>query len=407
MKKSTKKILGIIFVVLIVGIFVINRMKPKDLGYTEEVVKAQDINTFYSFTGNIGTEDHQEIVSTSNMPVKRFFVKEGDKVSKGTPLYELDNSSIDSSISQAEASMEIARINYNNAANSGKDQQEIQISNAYESAQSSFDLANSNYEKMKVLYDSGAISQAELDQAGSNLDSAQLQLNAAKSNYDNLAITVDNNINIALEQLKQAEASYESLKSQAADMTVTADIDGEVSDIYIEENQSITMGTPIIDITNYDIFEVNIRIDEYDLAAVQLGKEVEVTINALDKKISGRVTDISNKALVVNGVSFFPASITLDTNEGIYAGMSAEVFIEKDSVEKATTISMRSLQFDNENKPFVYYRDAENKVVTKPVTVGVNDGNIVQILEGLEPGETILLPPNIMTFGPQAGMANN
>ena len=62
------------------------------------------------------------------------------------------------------------------------------------------------------------------------------------------------------------------------------------------------------------------------------------------------------------------------------------------STAAATAISMEALQFDDENRPFVYYRDGNGKVSTKPVKAGINDGTYVQILEGVRVEDVVLIP---------------
>jgi len=96
--------------------------------------------------------------------------------------------------------------------------------------------------------------------------------------------------------------------------------------------------------------------------------------------------------MVVNGVSYFEATVSLEKNENLRVGLTTEIKILNKNAKDATTISMKALQFDNENLPFVYFRDAKGDIVTKQVSVGINDGIVVQILDGIKAGETILLP---------------
>ena len=141
-------------------------------------------------------------------------------------------------------------------------------------------------------------------------------------------------------------------------------------------------------------------MDEYDLSAVSVGKKVDLSINALDINLGGAISKVSKKATVVNGVSFFPTKITINRNENLRVGMSCEIKILNKSVNDAVSISMKALQFDNYNEPYVYYRDEAGKVQTKKVKTGINDGSTVQILEGVESGEVILVPvaPNFNPF---------
>lgn len=453
---SKKKIIIIVISILVAILILYSWLKPNDDNYTEEVSKVQDLITYYSFEGNISSDESQNVVSKSNLSVKRFHVKEGDVVSYGDLLFELDDSNIVSTIEQAKASVELAKINLELARTSSKDQQltqaqlnlntsklnleqaqglskeqqQIQITNALESAQGAFNSAELNLQRIQGLYQIGGAAQVEVEQAKTAYDNAKMQLSqaqnsydnmeatinqsislsneqyqAAKKNYNSLTQTLNQNIKIAQEQLNQAQAQYDSLLKQAEDMKVLAEASGEVSKIYVLENESIIMGSPIMDIVNFDELVVKLKVDEYDLAAVNLDKEAEVTINSIGENVKGKVVDISRQAMVINGVSYFEATVALEKNENLRVGLSTEIKILNERSENATTISMKALQFDNENLPFVYYRDARGKVAMKPVEIGINDGNTVQITKGIEAGETVLVPPaemwNVMMGPPR------
>ena len=450
---SIKKKILIVAVAIIVLLFILINSSKKDDGiYTDEVAKTQDINTFYSFSGNIDSNDKQNIVSKTSLSVKEFHVEEGDFVNEGDLLFELDDSSISSNLEQTKANVELAKINldaakgpnksqqlsqaklnlttaqinYDTAIGSSKEQQIIQIRNAHKSAQSTYDTALQNFERVQGLYKMGGSSLVEVEQSQASLEQAEIQLEIAQNNFDNMGTSLDqsinlakeqlnasqsaydtlqqslnNNIRIAEEQLKQAEASYDLVQQQADDSRVLAEVSGEVSEIYVSENESIVMGTPIMDIFNFDDLIVKIKVDEYDLKAITLDKDAKVLINALDETVTGKITDISRLATVVNDVSFFEATVSLEENEYLRVGLSTELTIPNESVKDTTTISMKAIQFDNENKPYVYYRDIKGNVATKEVTIGINDGITVEILDGVESGETVLVPvtyPNYMVM---------
>lgn len=188
--------------------------------------------------------------------------------------------------------------------------------------------------------------------------------------------------------VKKDDLLFETTQGQK----IKAKIDGEIGDVLVEEGATIMAGTKITSITNYSDLQVTIKVDEYDINSMEIDKEVTVLVNALNKEIKGKIAKISKEAMTVNGVSFFTASIDLENHKDLLVGMSTEVTILNQSAPNATTISMKALQFDNENKPFVYYRDNNAKAAAKAVTVGINDGNIVQILDGIKSGEVVLLP---------------
>jgi multidrug efflux pump subunit AcrA (membrane-fusion protein) len=333
------------------------------------------------------------------LPIKKFYVKEGDLVKEGDILFLLDESDIAANIDQAAAGVEISKINYEKMRTTTKDQQLAQISNTLSSAQLTYNEAKTNLERMSELFNSGGISRQEYEQVQKGYDAAKLQLESAQSNYDITSKAVEQNIRTAKAQLDQSEANYEAAKKQAGDVEILAELDGEISEIFVEENEALITGTKIMNIVDYDNLEVKIKVDEYDLGAVTEGKEVIVTINQLGEDVTGRVSEVSKEAETVNEVSFFTASVDLEKNEDLRVGLSVEVKAFNKSAAGATTISMKALQFDDENQPFIYYRDSSGNVVTKSIKTGINDGTLVQVLEGIKTGEVILIPAEAAAKG--------
>lgn len=183
------------------------------------------------------------------------------------------------------------------------------------------------------------------------------------------------------------------LMETTAGEQIKAEIDGEVTKLYVEESSPVAAGSQLIDLVNYDDLQVTVKVDEYDVKALQEGKQVTVSIGALDdKEVSGTISKVSRQAVVANGLSYFTASVDLEQDPDILVGMSAEVEMVNQQVSGVVTLDMEALQFDAYNHPYVYYRNEQGKVDTKTVEVGINDGNTVEITEGLQEEETVLVP---------------
>lgn len=186
---------------------------------------------------------------------------------------------------------------------------------------------------------------------------------------------------------------------------IKASIDGEITKIYVEKDAEIMAGVQLVDIVDYSALQTNVKIDEYDLKHVTVGKEVNVTINALEKEIKGTVASISKEAVNENGVSYFTAAIDLAADEELKVGMSTEAKILKENAAGVTTLSMEAIQFDSKNKPYVLI-PAEKGVPTKKyVQTGINDGTTVEIKDGVKAGDEVVIAdkadaaPQMMTGG--------
>ena len=173
-------------------------------------------------------------------------------------------------------------------------------------------------------------------------------------------------------------------------------INGEVANVYVSEGDVVTAGTIAVDITDYSNLQVKVKVDEYDIKSVEVGKEAKVIINALDKEVLGTVSHVSKEAQSLNGVSYFMTTIDLKEDSELRVGMSTEVKIINDSVKDAVVIPMDAIQFDYQNLPYVYYYNNQGEVVTKAVEVGMTDGIMVEIVSGIKAGEEVLIPK---TFG--------
>ncbi|MDF2567788.1 MAG: HlyD family efflux transporter periplasmic adaptor subunit [Oscillospiraceae bacterium] len=204
------------------------------------------------------------------------------------------------------------------------------------------------------------------------------------------------------DKVKKDDVLFVTLTGQK----VVSKIDGEVATVYAEEGDQLMIGAQIMDLTNYNNLQVTVKVDEFDVSSISVGKKVTATINALEKDVSGKIASLSKEATTVNGVSYFTATIDLNKSADLLVGMSAEIKLLNQSVKNTTTISMKALQFDNENKPFIYYKGADEKVLTKSVEVGINDGLTAQIKDGLKSGDVILVPKSNATFQ-FGGMRNN
>lgn len=172
--------------------------------------------------------------------------------------------------------------------------------------------------------------------------------------------------------------------------SIKAKVAGTVSKIYVEEDASVMAGAKLCDIIDFDNLQVTIKVDEYDLSYLATDKEVSVTIGAIDKKITGKLSDISDTAINQNGVAYFTATLNLEKDSAVKVGMTAEAKILNNSAKDVLTIPMKALQFNEEDETYVYIKGDKNSPTAKFVKVGINDGKTVEITEGLSDNQVVM-----------------
>lgn len=336
--KKSKIAIALIIVLAVAGTAVV---KAKTANHTENMTDAtvvkQDLTKYYSFSGNIESNDVQNVMATSNEPVKKFYVKEGDKVQVGDVLYEVDSNTIESTLTTANATLANAKTTY--ASN------------------------KLDYDRKKSLYEIGGVTLEELQ-------SAQDEVSAAQN------------------KLSEAQASYEQAQKQYEDTKCYAEVSGEVSKIYIDENDSLSQGDSIMDIVNYDSLKIVIKVDEYDLSEITEGMDAEVSLEAIGKTVTGTISEIARGASVDNGVSYFETTITLPQDTDLRVGLSADVKVVTQSAKDALTVPVNAVTY-NGAKAFVQRYNDSGSLENTEVTVGINNGANVEIKSGLQEGDKI------------------
>lgn len=363
LSRKQKIIAAIIGVLVVAGIIVTKGMiaGPSN-NMTEVTAVKKDLTKYYSFSGNIESSDVQNVVSTTNEPVKKFYVKEGDKVQVGDILYEVDSNTIQSTLTTANTTLSNAKTTYS--------------------------ADKLDYDRKQELYQIGGVTLQELQNARDTLSSAQ-------------------------NKVTEAQASYEQAQKQYEDTKCHAEVSGEVSKIYVDENDSITQGTSIMDIVNYDSLEINIKVDEYDLSEVAEGMSAEVYIEAIGKTVTGTISEIARGASVENGVSYFKTTVALPKDDSLRVGLSAEVKVVTQSAKDVVTVPVKAIAYEGSNA-YVQRYDSKGNIDKSPVTVGINNGTDIEIKKGLSVGDKIIYADTAssssskkMAFGGGAGGPNS
>ena len=170
---------------------------------------------------------------------------------------------------------------------------------------------------------------------------------------------------------------------------------GTISNMYVKADDDYTPGTELFRVADYAHPLLKIKVDEYDISALQKGMEVTVTVQATGKTLTGFITRIAQEATVVNDIAYYEVEISVPQDGSLVMGLTCEVSVLRESTLNATTVSMDAIQYDESNKPYVYCYSRGNEVVRQSVLLGINNGVLVEVRDGVKSGETILLPKTV------------
>ena len=181
-------------------------------------------------------------------------------------------------------------------------------------------------------------------------------------------------------------------------------MDGTITDIYVEIGDEYVPGDMLFRVADYSHPEIHIKIDEYDVDAVKKGMTVTVRVHAIDREFDAEVKRVSQEATVSGDVAYYEAVIVMPQDDSLRMGMTCEVIVPRESVQDAVVAPVDAIRYDDEGKPYVYFYNRENEVVTQSVSLGINDGSVVEITNGLNSGDTILVPRSALENMPMMRM---
>lgn len=196
----------------------------------------------------------------------------------------------------------------------------------------------------------------------------EIQVNDVKYNYEN-----------ALNQADQ-------LRKQIADANVKAPISGRIVQKDIEPGEYITVGKVLGRVLDVNRLKVEVPVNESDVYRLREGQAVRVTADVFaGRTFNGRVSYIAPQGSVEHN---YPVEITIDQAGGLKAGTFVNVDFSQKSNQRALQIPRAALVESIKN-PYVYVV-TNNAAVRRPITVGRDFGDSIEVLSGLSAGDQVV-----------------
>lgn len=184
----------------------------------------------------------------------------------------------------------------------------------------------------------------------------------------------------------------------------SADFDGTVNRVFVAKNDDVNPGTQLVQVADFDHMSISFRVDEYDISDVAVGMPCKVTTTATEDVFDSTIASIDYISASTGNVAYYTAKSYVDVTNGVYPGMQATVSITQEEADNVVVLKMDALSFDRMNSAFVYKMKEDGEMEECPVTVGVSNGNYVEIVSGVKDGETVYAIAKQTTTNPWAAM---
>ncbi len=364
-------------------------------------------------TGRVVSSLDVEIMCKASGEITTLPYDVSDPVEKGALLAELDPEDEERSVrktkvqlASSQAKLVQARENLKTAEQKlGNDEKQAEAN--LRSAQAQHEDARAKAERMRRLLESKRVSQEEYETAQTaatlaavELENAQIRLKEIEIEKEALEVKRQDVI-LAEAQVESDQIALEMDEQRLEDTKVYAPISGVVAQRNVQIGQIISSpmsnvggGTTLMTLSDLSRVFVLASVDESDIGRVEVGQHVSITADAFpDSSFQGEVVRIATKGENVSNVVTFEVKIELHGKgkEKLKPEMTANVEIIAAENPDALLLPAKAVKRRGDQH-FVRLRaNGIEKEEMREIKVGINDGVRVEILEGLEEGETVLV----------------
>ena len=222
--------------------------------------------------------------------ILEFRVKEGQTVQAGDTLAILEAPDIQAKLEQARAAEAAAQAQKEKALKGARHEQVQAAYEMWQKAQAGLTIAEKSYKRVKNLFDQGVMSAQKLDEVTAQRDAAAATEKAAKAQYDmarNGAEREDKAAAAAL--VERAKGAVAEVQSYIQETILTAQMPGEVSEIFPKVGELVGTGAPIMNVAVMEDMWVTFNVREDLLQGLGMGSEFEAYVPALDRTIPLKV----------------------------------------------------------------------------------------------------------------------
>jgi RND family efflux transporter MFP subunit len=327
-------------------------------------VTARDWPSTYEATGTVRARVTATISAKVMGYAQQVNFQVGDRLREGQTLVTVDARELEASLRRAQA----GRAEVEGAM--------PEMDNAIASAKANLDLAQATYRRMDDLAAKKSISNQELDEASARLKAAQANYEMARARRTQLD-----------SRLAQAEQEVRAAGIMRGYATVTAPFSGIVTAKSIEAGNMVTPGVPLLTVERDSGYRLEASIDESRLPGVRAGREVEVALDAADRRIHARVSEVVPS---VDAASrSYTVRIDLPGSMPLRSGMFGRATFAV-GVQKLAAIPAAAL-VERGQMQSVFVVD-NGTARTRLVTIGRRSQDLVEVLSGLNPGEPVVSP---------------
>jgi HlyD family secretion protein len=375
-----------------------------DLGISVVSVQRRDLVANVAATGKVTAMVGAEVRVGSRVSgrVQRLYANIGDVVRTGQVIAELEKDDQQALLEQRRAEVKIAEARISSVE--ALRPREIQKAEAgLTDAESTAELAKTEFSRQSRLFDKGLVSRQELDTARKEKEvtearvvSAARELELAKQRY-----TEDSKS--ATAQLEQAAAAVRVLAAQVSYATIRAPISGIISSVSTQEGETVAAGLnspTFVTIIDLQKLQVDAFVDETDIGKIRVGQKATFTVDSFpDREFNASVQAIYPKAVIMDNVVYYDVVHRIDEplTGQLRPEMTTNVIVSLDARKGVLAVPVHAVSREQGKSVVYILRNGQPERQT--VRVGWKDSEWIEIVGGLKEGDKVVIRSAPKTTG--------
>lgn len=247
----------------------------------------------------------------------------------------------------------------------------------------------------QIISSAKLTNEANINAAEAKVDLAKGKVQSAKDALTlKMAGARSEDIKIAESKIQEIKSQISIIQEKIKKSTIFAPMDGKVVKIWLEERELFRPGAPAISLFSSG-YKIQADVSELEIAKIKEGAEGNNVLIELDafpgKKFESKVAFIEPKEVIKEGDKYYRINVYLNENEAaLRSGMSADLTIYISFKDNALKIPEYAVYEKGSGKKFV--KILENKKQKEvEVKTGISDGESIEIIEGLQEGQTVIV----------------
>lgn len=425
MNRKRLIIAAIIIVVAVVAVYVGLRGPVLSVAVTEAV--RRDVSEYVAEDAKTRLHDEYTIDMPVSGTLERIALDVGAEIKKGDVLARVEPYDLERQIEATEALIEQARARITGVDVSKPKQEELKSAEVrvaegrdslamarkqLEAAQINLGKAEDNYNRLSALYKQDIVSESDYDEAERKYrtlkqDAERLEiavrvagkgLELAELSQKQLVDSIDDNEymrEVYLAEIQRLESELGIMRDDLNETGITAPVDSVLLEKYIEDSRVLQAGTPLMRLGDMTTIEIESDILSEEVTRISVGDPVEISGKALgDETIMGEVTRIypsGFEKISALGIEQQRVRILIgfDNSEAhLRPGTSVDIRVITDQHEDVVAVPERATF--KRNGGWAVFKVNNSRAKLAPVTIGLRNDEWAEVVEGVEPGDTII-----------------